>query len=600
MAELFQPMLDAPSGKPAQFVRQPVADESSADVLKTVADTGMSLWEGYEKARLAGPGTGDSPEEVSFTDVEIDKESGTAKVSPTAVLNLDKIAAGRKQGKISAGEARILVTAAVKEASSRMPGMAEEFRQQAATFFGAYSPGWGLLEDEPAKKDPEQERMEKYTKGVYDAMVKAGMPDAYKIYGTEEEQIDVMSKWQTVAPLYQASEQYKMMESASSSLTKLDVPAQNQRAPLFVADRAANFEQRMVSVLQPLGVNKITDLVDVKDPARNTQIKAATQQWILAEKADYSQRFPDANPANREMFNSFLDAQAKLINDSVDGKVKADQIENSMRSYKYAQLMRFRNYNPGTVDFLVGFEQAAPGLLSQGGPISQVVMDKRADGINKLFDKFYSIQNLNTSATAWDGSYDAANINQGLGIVDQGVVAIEANPNKDDTAKQKELDLLAIVTKGMDDPRNRQNITPDMYKQVFNIYTKPDWKELKKTNPGMADKVEDFLAAGIDDYAVRAGRALTQWSSSNKDVSSKVELGVTSDGRMMFIPATSVPVSSPEYKNIRTVTDELNNKYQFGTMARAWSNVFQRPQADLLKELSSKGYFPAIKMRSVE
>lgn len=596
----FQPILEQPSGKPSSFVKPATEDTSSAQMMGTLAQTGLDVAKGFEQARLAGPDIIDTAEEINFADVEIDKAKNVATVSPTSVLNLNKIAAGRKQGKISAGEARILVTAAVKEASSRMPGMAEEFRKQAADFFGAYSPGWGLLEDETAKKTAEEKRQENYIKSLHDSMVKAGMPDAYKIYGTEEEQVDVMSKWQTISPLYESAEKYKLMESAQGSLTKLDIPSQNQQAPLYIADKATNFESRLVSVLQPLGVNKIVDLVNIKDPAKNTQIKAATQQWILSEKADYSRRYPDASSANREMFNSFLDAQGKLINDSVDGKVKADQIENSMKAYKYAQLMRFRNYNPGTVDFLVGFEQAAPGLLSQGGPLSQVIMDKRADGINKLFDKFYSIQDLNTSATVWDGSYDAANINQGLGIINQGVAAIESNPNKDNVAKQKELDLLAIITKGMDDPKQRNNITPDMYKKVFDLYTKPDWKEIKKVNPAVADKVEDFLAAGIDDYAVRAGRSINQWATTNKDIAAKVELGVTSDGRMLFIPATTVPVSSPEYKNIRAVTDDLNNKYQFGTMAKAWSNVFQRPQSDLLKELNSKGYFPALKMRAVE
>lgn len=605
MASIFQPTLGAPGGGGASYVAEPVQDTYTADVLGVAtraAESGIgaitNIRERMAKGSLLGPDIIDTPEEVSFADVEIDEAKGTAVVSPTTELNLNKIAAGRKQGKISASEARILVTAAVKEASARMPGMAGEFRRQAAEFFGAYAPGWGLLEDEG--RSAEEKRREQYTKGMYDAMVKAGLPDAYKLYGVQEEQEEIMAKWETIAPLYQASEQYKMMESAQSSLTKLDVPAQNQRAPLFVADRAANFEPRLVSVLQPLGVSSIVDLADIKDPARNAQIKAAAQQWVVTEKADYNQRFPDANPANREMYNSFLDAQYRLIEDSVDGKVKAGQIENSMRAYKWAQLMRFRNYNPGTVDFMVGFEQAAPGLLSQGGTFTQILVDKRADSLNKLFDKFYAIQNMNTTATAWDGSYDNSNIIQGLNLVDEGVTAIEANQNKDDAAKKKELELLTIVVKGMDNPSNRSNITPDMYKQVFSIYTKPDWAELKKTNPNVANKVEDFLAAGIDDYAVRAGRALTQWAATNKEIAAKIELGVTPDGRMLFVPATNIPISSEEYTSIRSITDNLNNSYQFGVMAQAWSNVFQRPQSELLKELSGKGYFPSLKMRMVE
>jgi len=600
MAELFQPALDQPSAGAASFVREPVADKSKASLIQLAGETGMEAWKGYEQAKLSGPDIIDTPEEVSFADVKIDEQKGTVEVSPTTTLNLNKIAAGRKQGTISAAQARILVTAAVKEASSRMPGMAEEFRRQAADFFGAYSPGWGLLEDEPERKSAEEKQREQYTKGIYDAMVKAGMPDAYKIYGSEQEQIDVMSKWQTIAPLYQASTQYEMMEKAQSSLTKLDKPAQNQQAPLYVANRAANSEAALMPYLQAAGINQMSELHNITDPTKNTQVKTLAEQWKTAELAQYNMKYPDADPSNRGMFEQYLNSQVNLIKDAADGKVKADQIDNSMKNYKYAQLMRLRNYSPGTIDFMVGFEAAAPGLLSQGGPWSQIMMDKRTDGLNKLFDKFYAIQDMNTASTMWDGSYDPQNVTQGLSVAREGVTAIETNQNKDDKAKQKELDLLTIITKGMDDPKQRQNITPDMYKQVFDIYTRPDWKELKKVNPDMAGKVEDFLSAGIDDYAVRAGRALTQWASTNQEMASKVELGVTGDGRMMFIPATSVPVSSPEYKSVRAITDDLNNKYQFGIMARAWSNVFQRPQSDLLNELGSKGYFPAIKMRSIE
>src|SRR5512139_3292139 len=116
MAELFQPMLSPVSG--STFVRQPVEDTSTAETIAAVGQTGMDAWKGFEESRLAGPDIIDTTDEVNFSDVSVDEAKGVAEVSPTTVLNLNKIAAGRKQGKISAGEARILVTAAVKEASS--------------------------------------------------------------------------------------------------------------------------------------------------------------------------------------------------------------------------------------------------------------------------------------------------------------------------------------------------------------------------------------------------------------------------------------------------------------------------------------------------
>jgi len=75
---------------------------------------------GFELARLEGSGN------IEGTgDVDLDKE-----------LNLTQIAAARKQGKISAAEAETRANVALKEATNRLPGMADEFRGRVSSFFG--------------------------------------------------------------------------------------------------------------------------------------------------------------------------------------------------------------------------------------------------------------------------------------------------------------------------------------------------------------------------------------------------------------------------------------------------------------------------------
>jgi len=58
---------------------------------------------------------------------------------------IKKLRTAVDQGRISYTDARARASAAVKSAKNAMPWRSDEFTKEAASFFGAYGEGWGLL-----------------------------------------------------------------------------------------------------------------------------------------------------------------------------------------------------------------------------------------------------------------------------------------------------------------------------------------------------------------------------------------------------------------------------------------------------------------------
>ena len=119
---------------------EPVVTPSRAPLVEQLVKGAIGLKKGYESNRLTGK------EDSTIFDSTFLSPSGETQTTLKEHLTLRGIAAARRQGKITAAQAKALAGAAVKEASDRLPSMASEFRKQAATFFSDFAEGQDLLD----------------------------------------------------------------------------------------------------------------------------------------------------------------------------------------------------------------------------------------------------------------------------------------------------------------------------------------------------------------------------------------------------------------------------------------------------------------------
>lgn len=96
------------------FVQQQQADTSNAQLVQQLAGHAINTYVGYEQSKLEN--------------------------------KLTTIVSAREQGTISASEASVRARTAVKEATARLPGLGEDFRKQAGSYFSEFGPGGGALD----------------------------------------------------------------------------------------------------------------------------------------------------------------------------------------------------------------------------------------------------------------------------------------------------------------------------------------------------------------------------------------------------------------------------------------------------------------------
>ncbi len=179
-----------PSAMPSGMVSPPSTDTSAAYAISTFGKMGIEAYKGKQLAKLEGTreqeasifkpyDTSEEPEEEQDISLQeqamqelsadrlhitkdfvsaFDKPKDTFNPADLLQPNFAKIARARAQGKMSDAEAQALVNMAVREASARSPGLAPEFRQAAATYFGKYGTAAGLLEPTAREKEVDQHR----------------------------------------------------------------------------------------------------------------------------------------------------------------------------------------------------------------------------------------------------------------------------------------------------------------------------------------------------------------------------------------------------------------------------------------------------------
>lgn len=277
----------------SNFTMGPTADTSDAELLGAIGKTAIEAYRGYEDARLEGFMDSDTPESVTLAGVKEDPKTGIVTIEPDTDLNLNKIAAARKQGNISAAAAKILVQAAVKEASNRMPGRAAEYRKQAAAFFGDFGPGQDLLDTSTKQSDADKLKLQAeklIQKGAYERYGAAGL-DPRTGVATPEAALGVVLE--------------KKAENELASLKRAQetVALKSARMSEVINSREATHRMSSFGAINVM-LSQVRTLA--KDPANDTK--------ITSYRAEAEVR---------------LNKYIQEINDRVDADIRAGRIKGS-------------------------------------------------------------------------------------------------------------------------------------------------------------------------------------------------------------------------------------------------------------------------------
>jgi len=595
----------------AEFVRQGVADTSDSALLKFAGEQAGAAYKGFKGAQIEEAVTPEieaffesaaargyeapiyeaqtTPENLrAAQDVAAQMETGafTAAEDPalaSARGDVAKLKRAADMGAMSKGELKARIDTKLKEFINDAPGLATEFTSYVKQALGKYASNIDFIEAQRKSAASGTSDLDKYKKEQAASARVMGLPSQW-VYGSEDQQKKIAGLIQQQQPLYAQSKQWEMAGKVSSQTAVMDKNQQNLLAPAYIANRITT-----VSVPALLGVADVSELATIRTSvAEKAKAKTTMETWAAAEKANLGRQFPLMDTARQTEYFKYIDNQVETVNGYLEGKFEADTLSNNLTSYKSGAAMRYAGTLGPIADQLTGIQQLFPRIM-ENTPLATAVTGEAA---NILAATLKETITYYKSKTSIGSMYNPQKYSQeGIdGTLDSLNAFMDGAKEKtEEEYRQFEMDSTFTILNGLDNPEVQKNISQAQYTKIFSILAKPNYAELKKKFPDEMKRVEDLTANAIDGYMGKAVNSLNIRTSKDPELLKKMYIGVDNVGNIAFVP------TSAQYTGIAR---DYNMTYNFGTLSKAWSNVYDIPQGVLLQNLAEQGKLPPFELRA--
>ena len=231
------------------FVENRVADTSKSKLVSGLVGEGINLFVGNEQRKL-------------------DEKLRT-------------IATAREQGSLSASAASVRARTVVKEATARLPGLGEDFRRQAASFFSEFGEGSGVLDLTQQEQMQQKLQMQRLSAAQAEQIEadELGMTVEALRYrkrlGTEVERINNELALDTKKSFYQWAPDYNAFtsEKQTSRIERLSAASVEGKG---IDEDARAYERQLLNV----------EVSQLRQMVRNLAVADPTAQQQLMQQVD--------------------------------------------------------------------------------------------------------------------------------------------------------------------------------------------------------------------------------------------------------------------------------------------------------------------------
>jgi|GEM_PF-3871205 len=527
---------------PSPFIAPGVTDTSEAELIQKTGAGIKAAWDGYTDYQLEGTETDD----VS----SMFPEEGPPNI---ADINLHQITTARKQGRITADMAKVMAQTAVRRASTMQPGRSGEFRQQAAEFFGDFSPGQGVLADTPYEVAEAKQRAADSKALDTSLTEEAGLTyfEKQKFYAGDP---DILRKTQQRYEQFSRNENAKRNAEFVKNNKEMSKDAQDMAVKVGAATTYMQFDNQYIASLNAAGIN-IQDIMDLDElsPDQKGDAKAILLQEMGRAGNDLRSQNPLVAPQDFTSSWSSMDTKAEQLlailnkDETVKAHYKnANDIETAMITQ---QLMK----KPGAASLIMtsrlGMNPSnVPGLLPRIYGI-QGEIDEVIAAINPT--KGQGIP----SATMYNDPTGKTNVDA-VNFINASYDAWSKN-TKDSVAPAVKKDLTIQMGNAAQD----SDIQPiKAVRNLLKISARPDFLEFLKQNEEaryLQVQYPDLLA---NTFKRTVSKIRDDLSVGMEDVVGIIRMELDSDtGTIGFVPAEGLIPSV--YNRAATVAQQYNKNY---------------------------------------
>jgi len=594
----------------AEYVRRGVKDTATAETITALGAAGMDVYKGVKGAQIeaaidpdvAGyydaavaegldvPGytseiAGDITEAQAFA-AHVETGEFTEEEDPaykSAIAGVKKLQRAAASGAMSSVELKARIEAKMKEFYNDAPGLYAEFKGVADEVLGKNKASIAYIEAQRSAATKTKSSPNKYLDGLAKDAAKVGMPVADIYSGDPAKVAEIQAEVKTRWPIYEAATKYASLASTSGSVRTLTANQQNIEAPLYIADSLLSYEAKTLDVL---GVSSLGELATLRsDTKRKADAMGALRKQADDAVTAFNTKYRLTDTSRKTAYANQIEARRALYEKFLTGKFEAEDLETSIKSLRNGEAMRFAGYSGKELRAVMGMDVLAPNAV-QNTYLSQVALADAGNAIAKqVLDMSAHNSDYTPYSTIYDkGRYSPEAVNAALTDInkylDSNKLARESGEHFHPGIFEFDLQRSFIVLNGFENPATKENVTAKQYMQIFTALSKPDYAVLKDKFKGQMTQVENLAANAVDGYVAKASQNIKKAVIEDKTILNKIGLNVDKYGRMEFIP------TAPEHKH---VADNFNATYKLGTLSKAWSNIFDRPQMDLVKSLQASG-----------
>lgn len=523
-----------------------------ADAAITAANITDHVVQQKEINAFTGDLNVDKVDQITFDPSTADPQKGLS-VEEQESLDLTNIAAAIKQGSITPSHGKSLVQRKLKQAIIANPRREAELRQRAASFFGQYGLGEGLLDE--TKMRAEFQKQLKYYEEVGSVLQDTGLQPFGKAMAQDPTQ------WGT---LDTAVIQYSdILRAKGLNETYLSTLTTEQKANSIVQQQAApGFQYTLLS-----GINEdLANAVPSVERGPNGELNGLdgnidalnTLDIMQAEAISiFDQQYP-ALAGQFDTYNQAFNTRMAQLREVAKGKTSLEVVTNN--NSKLAKMEA--NYilkNSGTTRQLAGLMEALPRMQINDASL-QVLGMQQAQKLSKELEKLLSGEPINYNNVVGDAKTTTAFRE----VVTSATTAYEEGENEVADNVQGQL-IGAIAT-----------LEDKVGTSITNIFELAAIRG--EVPPELQPQVEE--ATGV--FMQELFRELDNKYKSDPEKMNLVQLAVDPKrGTLSFVPASNLPAVSRS-KAYRAA-DELNKTFRINDTLKTAAEL-QGIQPNQLKQ----------------